>query len=96
MDPSNVDLVDDPSEEVFMNFEKESESPTIQKKHLCSYCGSCFKLRSNLRNHVRIHEVGTYPCVKCPKQFHSKEHLRDHGRYIHSNLKLSCEECHIM
>ena len=71
----------------------ESESATSIKKHLCSYCGNCFKSRNNLKNHLRIHDVGIYSCDKCPKTFHVKEHLRDHGRFVHANLKLSCEVC---
>ena len=94
MDPSKDYIVDIPSEEVYMNVERETESSIIKKKHLCSYCGNCFKSKSSLRKHIRIHDVGIYPCVKCPKTFHVKEHLRDHGRYSHSNLKFSCVECH--
>ena len=56
----------------------ESESSTLIKKLLCSYCGNCFKSRNNLKNHLRIHDVGIYSCDKCPKTFYRKEHLRDH------------------
>ena len=43
MDPSKDDIVDIPSEEVYMNVERETESFIIKKKHLCSYCRNCFK-----------------------------------------------------
>ena len=42
---------------------------------------------------VEESKENTFECDKCEKYFDSKEHLRNHIKYVHKGLEFNCKVC---
>ncbi|KAK3610447.1 hypothetical protein CHS0354_016625 [Potamilus streckersoni] len=64
------------------------------KAYLCDICGTGFKLKGNLLDHVRtVHATfRAFPCKLCGKAFKSKSHLVKHAAR-HQPVTFPCDEC---
>ncbi|KAM4030777.1 uncharacterized protein ACNLHF_018399 [Anomaloglossus baeobatrachus] len=61
---------------------------------LCSECGQCFIMKSDLVIHQRIHtEEKTYSCSECGKSYKEKCKLVAHQIIHTENPAFSCSEC---
>ncbi|XP_073412540.1 uncharacterized protein [Dendrobates tinctorius] len=65
-----------------------------KKSFLCSECGKCFTLKSDLVNHHRTH-TGDKPfsCSECGKCFNRKSNFVTHHRTHTGEKPFSCSEC---
>lgn len=65
---------------------------TEKKPFRCRDCGKCFRYRSVLELHMRIHNKG-YQCPVCKKSFRFSSYLQQHS-IIHTGKKpYKCPEC---
>lgn len=74
---------------------KHSKEPvTIEKKHVCHYCGHRFEKKFHLNNHLLTHTNETpYKCEYCDKKFKYKWALNQHQR-LHTGVKgYKCQFC---
>ncbi|KRY54879.1 Zinc finger protein Xfin [Trichinella britovi] len=55
---------------------------TGEKPFQCDICKRSFSASGTLRNHLRVHEPKSFPCVDCGAQFSSKAQLEIH-RIVH-------------
>ncbi|KAL3865188.1 hypothetical protein ACJMK2_006804 [Sinanodonta woodiana] len=64
------------------------------KAYLCDICGTGFKLKGNLLDHVRtVHATfRAFPCKQCGKAFKSKSHLIKHVSR-HQPVTFPCGQC---
>lgn len=70
------------------------EPVTVEKKHVCHYCGHRFEKKYHLNNHLMTHTNETpFQCEHCDKKFKYKWALNQHQR-LHSGVKgYSCQFC---
>ncbi|XP_042596914.1 uncharacterized protein LOC109104976 [Cyprinus carpio] len=65
---------------------------TEKKPFRCRDCGKCFRYRSVLELHMRIHNKG-YQCQVCKKSFRFSSYLQQHS-IIHTGKKpYKCPDC---
>ena len=72
----------------------KKHSQMAEKPHKCDLCSKCFRSKSDLNKHQRLH-TGEKPfkCVECSKSFARKSNLIIHQR-IHTGEKpYKCVEC---
>ncbi len=68
------------------------EDQTEKKPFRCRDCGKCFRYRSVLELHMRIHNKG-YQCQVCKKSFRFSSYLQQHS-IIHTGKKpFKCPDC---
>ncbi|XP_039535672.1 uncharacterized protein zgc:66448 [Pimephales promelas] len=68
------------------------ENQTEKKPFRCRDCGKCFRYRSVLELHMRIHNKG-YQCQVCKKSFRFSSYLQQHS-IIHTGKKpYKCPDC---
>ncbi|XP_073704129.1 uncharacterized protein [Garra rufa] len=68
------------------------EEQTEKKQFRCRDCGKCFRYRSVLELHMRIHNKG-YQCQVCKKSFRFSSYLQQHS-IIHTGKKpYKCPDC---
>ncbi|KAL1259477.1 hypothetical protein QQF64_010054 [Cirrhinus molitorella] len=68
------------------------EDQTEKKQFRCRDCGKCFRYRSVLELHMRIHNKG-YQCQVCKKSFRFSSYLQQHS-IIHTGKKpYKCPDC---
>ena len=63
--------------------------------HKCPHCGSSFKEKGQLTEHVRAkHMDSRFGCLQCRRTFVTKGGLSEHVRRIHQKLsRYRCETC---
>lgn len=84
-DPVNTDNTDGPSERALGD-------QTEKKPFRCKDCGKCFRYRSVLELHMRVHNKG-YQCPVCKKSFRFSSYLQQHS-IIHTGKKpYKCPDC---
>ena len=62
-------------------------------KSLCDICKREFKSKDHLREHLKVHENGTYKCDFCPEIFKVKSYLKRHTRDWHLKERNKCDIC---
>ncbi|XP_050987757.1 zinc finger protein 197 isoform X3 [Labeo rohita] len=68
------------------------EDQSEKKQFRCRDCGKCFRYRSVLELHMRIHNKG-YQCQVCKKSFRFSSYLQQHS-IIHTGKKpYKCPDC---
>lgn len=77
------------------NTRKNQDSKKEKKSYTCKVCSKTFGIRSDLREHTKIHNSSTYECEYCQKQLKSRSGLSNHIRasHISSEKRYSCEIC---
>lgn len=84
-DPVIADNTESPSERAL-------GSQTEKKPFRCKDCGKCFRYRSVLELHMRVHNKG-YQCPVCKKSFRFSSYLQQHS-IIHTGKKpYKCPDC---
>lgn len=75
-------------------FRVNDELSKKEKPFVCPACSKCFRQKSTLLQHERIHlNSRPYRCPDCGKEFRQQTHLTQHLR-IHANEKpYECEHC---
>jgi KRAB domain-containing zinc finger protein len=61
--------------------------------HYCDVCGNKYKSNHALMMHMEKHEIGPFPCPKCPKLCQSKNVLVYHLKRHNGDLRFNCEDC---
>lgn len=77
--------------------EKHDMEKHAETKNVCEVCGKVFRYGSGLRDHAKIHDLGSFkyvcPFEGCQKRFNRKSRCLDH-LILHSGTKpYSCENC---
>ncbi|XP_069703844.1 zinc finger protein 454-like [Periplaneta americana] len=65
------------------------------KSFKCDFCGKCFSILYNLRQHILIH-MGEKPftCNVCSKSFTHQQNFRSHALTHTDNKPFKCDICH--
>ena len=69
---------------------------TKSKCFKCDICGSQFKTKQNITNHVNAVHNGLKPyiCPICPLIFAYQTHVRQHVKEVHDKIKcFNCGNC---
>lgn len=85
---------------------KTFKSPYYLNRHLnthkdikpfaCEKCKSRFNFRSNLRDHMDVHNNKKYVCDKCNQTFNTFGTMSSHKRRVHEKRELStCTICSV-
>ncbi|KAF9812387.1 hypothetical protein SFRURICE_005498 [Spodoptera frugiperda] len=62
--------------------------------YVCDDCGDTFLAENRLKQHVKIHNVGKFPCKVCDKVFALEKYRRKHEELVHEQaLKFKCLYC---
>ncbi|KAF9419610.1 hypothetical protein HW555_003888 [Spodoptera exigua] len=62
--------------------------------YVCDDCGDTFLAENRLKQHVKIHNVGKFPCKVCDKVFALLKYRRKHEELVHEQaLKFKCQHC---
>ncbi|KAM4034128.1 uncharacterized protein ACNLHF_020783 [Anomaloglossus baeobatrachus] len=64
-----------------------------EKPFLCPECGKCFKKKSVLFRHQKIHTENPFLCFTCGRHFSQKSDLDEHQMIHKSETPFSCAEC---
>ena len=60
----------------------------------CETCGKCFKKRSHLYTHIKIHtNEKPFQCIKCEKRFVQAIHLKTHEKTHIDEKPYECSIC---
>lgn len=75
------------------NHEEKHSMPSQNKKFSCDYCGSRFRMKSYLFNHIQnVHVRSKYVCSFCSLGFYKKYEMNDHVRQFHTmETPFKCE-----
>ena len=70
------------------------QSHSSERPHLCTICGSSFRTKLSLKNHMMV-ELGKskFECSYCKKQFPQKRDLSDHLLTHTGERPHECKEC---
>ncbi|KAG7298336.1 hypothetical protein JYU34_017939 [Plutella xylostella] len=67
------------------------------RNYICDVCDLGFINQLRLKNHVRIHETGSFKCSFCEKVFTTKLKLRCHEKFVHEKntrrYNTKCPQC---
>ena len=73
---------------------KQRKTVRLRKKIGCHQCGKCFKKKSYLNKHMKIHlERNQHCCHVCGKKFSFARYLATHMRTHTGNKPHCCQEC---
>ncbi|XP_026743965.1 zinc finger protein 583-like isoform X3 [Trichoplusia ni] len=62
--------------------------------YVCDDCGVTFLAQNRLKQHVKIHNIGKYPCSMCKKVFSLEKYRRKHEETVHKQMcKFKCLYC---
>lgn len=81
------------------NFTQSSSLAAHRKTHstatyfTCALCGKQFKHAFAMKNHLRVHENGSFSCSVCFKLLKSKQSLQSHIRRHYNICNYNCEDC---
>jgi KRAB domain-containing zinc finger protein len=66
-----------------------------EKRLNCTQCNRGFNGSDKLKNHIRSHSENPRPfqCDLCPKNYPTKEVIKNHLLAVHSNQTIKCDTC---
>nr|XP_026489389.1 zinc finger protein 184-like [Vanessa tameamea] len=63
------------------------------RNYICDVCDMGFINKHRLKNHQRIHEIGTFKCEFCDKVFTTRVRKMCHEKYTHNNASRYTTNC---